>query len=231
MITNFAARKTGLIPAWLLALAMTSGVVLAEDLSKYRDFQLGADIATIAKQTNTNPSQVKTIHQRPALIQELELDRQAIGPSSTEALRDLVFTFYEGKLFRIRVTYDRYQIVGLTTADLVDAISAKYGAAERPPVKTSITEGAYGDREEILAQWQDSQHRFELIQSSYGPTFKLVGISKTLEALARTAAAEAKRLDDKEAPQREAARLASEGAEAKAGLEKARLANKPKFRP
>ena len=231
MMTNSAARKTGLTPALFLTFALSPAAVWAEDLSRYRDFQLGADFATIAKQTNANPSQVKTIHQRPALIQELERDRQALGSSSTEAVRDVAFTFYEGRLFRIRVTYDRYQIVGLTSADLVDAISAKYGAPETPSVQTKTVEGPYGEREDILAQWQDSQHRFELIQSSYGPTFKLVGISKALEASARAAALEAKRLDDQEAPQREAARVASEGAEAKSSLEKARLANKPKFRP
>ena len=114
---------------------------------------------------------------------------------------------------------------------MVDAISAKYGAPETAPVQTKTVEGPYGEREEILAQWQNSQHRFELIQSSYGPTFKLIGVAKALEASARAAAVEAKRLDDQEAPQREAARVASEGAEAKASLEKARLANKPKFRP
>ena len=40
-----------------------------------------------------------------------------------------------------------------------------------------------------------------------------------------------KRLDDQEAPQRDAARLASEEEATKAKLEKARLANKLKFRP
>jgi hypothetical protein len=214
-----------------LTIALISAVVCAEDLSKYRKFQLGADLPTIAKQTNPNSSQAKTIHQRPALIQELDWDRQAFTSSSTEGVRGMVFSFYEGKLFRISVTYDRYQIIGLTTTDLVEAISAKYGTSEAPPVPTKFTEGPYRDVEEVLAQWQDSQYRFDLIRSSYGPTFKLVGISKALEASARTATLEAKRLDDQEAPQREAARLANESAEAAASLEKSRLAKKPKFRP
>jgi hypothetical protein len=215
----------------VLTLALTSAVVWADDLSRYRDFRLGADVATITKQTNTQPSQVKTIHKRPALMQELEWDRRALGSSSTETVRDVVFSFYEGRLFRISATYDRYQIAGLTTADMVDAISLKYGAAQIPLVQAKPAEGAYGDREQILAEWQDSEYRFDLIQSSYGPTFKLVGVSKALEASAQAAAAEAKRLDAQEAPQREAARVASENAEAKASLEKARLENKPKFRP
>ena len=83
----------------------------------------------------------------------------------------------------------------------------------------------------ILAQWQDLQYRFDLIRSSYGPSFRLIGVVKGLEAQAQAATLEAKRLDDLEAPQRDAARLASEGEAAKAKLEKARLVNKPKFRP
>ena len=42
---------------------------------------------------------------------------------------------------------------------------------------------------------------------------------------------EAKRLDEQEAPQREAVRVASEEEAARAKLDKARLVNKPKFRP
>jgi hypothetical protein len=86
-------------PALFLLFAMTSGLVLAEDHSKYRDFHLGADLPTIVKQTNRNQSQVKIVHQRPALIQELEWERYGVGASSTEdAARDVVFSFYDGRL-------------------------------------------------------------------------------------------------------------------------------------
>lgn len=66
---------------------------------------------------------------------------------------------------------------------------------------------------------------------SYGPTFRLVGFMKRLEAPAQAATLEAKRLDDQGAPQRDAARLAREEDTAKTKLVKARLVNKPKFRP
>jgi hypothetical protein len=83
----------------------------------------------------------------------------------------------------------------------------------------------------VLARWQDSQYRFDLIRSSYGPSFRLVGVLKRLEAPAEAANREAKRLDDKEAPQREAAMAANKEEAAKTKLEKARLVNKPNFRP
>ena len=51
----------------------------AGDLSKYRNFQLGTDLSTVAKQTGVNPSEAKVIHRRPALIQELEWRPQPLG--------------------------------------------------------------------------------------------------------------------------------------------------------
>ena len=72
---------------------------------------------------------------------------------------------------------------------------------------------------------------FDLIRGSYGPSFRLVGVLKRLETPFRVATAEAARLDEKEAPQREAERLAKAGEAEKTALEQDRLANKPKFRP
>ncbi len=202
------------------------------DLSKYRNFQFGTDLPTVAKQADANPSQAKVIHRRPALIQELDWRPQPLGVSSRpEPAKEVVFSFYDGKLFRIVVDYDRYETEGLTAADFVDAISATYGPGATPAAPVKVAPGSYGDQEEILAQWQDLQYRFDLIRSSYGPSFRLIGVVKGLEAQAQAATLEAKRLDDLEAPQRDAARLASEGEAAKVKLEKARLVNKPTFRP
>jgi hypothetical protein len=219
-----------------LTLFLVSGVMsaatLAADLSQYRGFRFGADLSTVAEHAGANPSQVKVIHRRPALIQELEWRPQPLGFSSqTEPAKEVVFSFYDGELFQIVVGYDRYETEGLTADDFVDAISATYGPAAKPTTPAKVVPESYGGQEEILAQWQDLQYRFDLIRSSYGPTFRLVGVTKRLEALAQAATLEARRLDDQEAPQRDAARLASEEAATKAKLEKARLVNKPKFRP
>ena len=103
--------------------------------------------------------------------------------------------------------------------------------AVRPAAPAKAVQDPYGDQEEILARWQDPQYRFDLIRSSYGPTFRLVGTLTRLEAPAQAAATEAARLDDKEAPQREAERIAKDEETERAKLDKARLVNKPKFRP
>jgi hypothetical protein len=201
------------------------------DLSKYRGFQFGTNLLTVAKQTGANVSQATVIHRRPALMQELQWHPQPLGASSqTEPAQQVVFSFYDGELYRITVDYDRFETEGLTVDDFVEAISATYGTATRPTVVARISRN-YGDPADILAQWQDAQYRFELVRDSYAPTFRLVGVSKRLEEPAQAASLEAKRLDDEEAPQRDAARLASEEGAAKAKLEGARLVNKQKFRP
>jgi hypothetical protein len=215
----------------LLVSAVSFGATSAGDLSKYRSFQLGTDLATVAKQAGADPSQAKIIHLRPALIQELEWRPRPLGPSSQrEAAQDVLFTFYNGELFRIVVNYDRYETEGLTADDFVDAISATYGPAAKPTAPVKVTTESYGDQEDILAQWQDAKYSFDLIRSSYGPSFRLVAVVKALATAAEAATLEAKRLDDREAPQRDAARVASESEAAKIKLEKARVLNKPNFR-
>lgn len=226
--------KLGLIAvrSALVLFTAASLTALAGDLSKYRDFQLGADLPTVAKLMGANPSQAKIIYSRPALMQDLEWRPQPLGPSSkAEAAQEVVFSFYNGTLFRIAVKYDRSATEGLTTEDFVDAISAIYGAPTKIPPPVKPAKELYGDQEETVARWEDPQYRFDLIRSSYGPTYALVGILKSLEAPVQAANVEATRLDDLEAPQRDAARAAAEQDAKAAALEKARLVNKAKFRP
>lgn len=202
------------------------------DLSKYRSFELGTDLAVVAAQAGTDSAHAKLIQTRPALIQELVWRPQPMSYSArAESAQDVVLSFYDGALFRIAINYDRYETEGLTAGDMVEAISASYGTATRTSASIQSAADGFGEQEDVLAQWQDSQYGFTLIRSSYGPTFRLVGVLKRLEASAQASILEARRLDEKEAPQRDAARLASEEQTAKTKLEKARLKNKPKFRP
>jgi hypothetical protein len=215
----------------LVVCGVMSAADLTGDLSKYREFQLGANLATVAKQAGASPSQAKVIHSRPALIQELDWRPQPLGPSAqSEAANNVVFSFYNGELYRIAIHYDRHETEGMTNGDFVDAISATYGPAERPIAEASPAQAKYSDPDETVARWQDPKYSFELVRSSYGPSFQLIGMLKSLQEPVLAANLEAKRLDDLEAPQRDAARLVSEADAAQVKLEKARLLNKPRFR-
>jgi hypothetical protein len=131
------------------------------------------------------------------------------------------------------VCYDRDETKGLTTDDVIEAISAKYGTATRPAsaeITFSSTQ-VYNDTEAVMARWEDAQYAFDLFRSSYQPTFGMIAFSKRLDALARSATAEALRLDALEAPQREIQRQNKEDQTNLESLDKARQLNKHNFRP
>jgi hypothetical protein len=216
---------------WALLSALLVG---AQDLSRYREFQIGMNLPTVAKLANEKPSEAKMVHQRPAVIQELEWQPQRFLSSSpqTDPVKEVLFSFYNGELFRVTVTYDWYRIGGLTEEDMVQAISAIYGTATRPTAKVILSSSQPNKEDEkVIARWEDSQYSLDLLQPSYPPTFKMVLVSKRLDALAGTAITEALRLDEQEAPRREVERQKKQAEEDRAELEKIRLVNKAIFRP
>ena len=70
-----------------------------------------------------------------------------------------------------------------------------------------------------------------LYRLPYLSGFRMIVSSPRLEALARTADAEALRMDEREASIREIVRQKKEADDIRASQEKARLANKAGFRP
>jgi hypothetical protein len=231
-----------MITARSLTIVISCSVLLtsltyAQDLSRYRDFQFGMNLPTVAKQADVKQSDARAVHQRPAIIEELEWRPQSFLRTSTQAqgdpLKDVLFSFYNGELFRMVVNYDPDKTQGLTNDDMVSAISATYGTASRPAAKTISFSSAqgYSETEKVMARWEDSQYSFNLFRSSYQPKFGMVVFSKRLDALARLAVVEAVRRDEQEAPQREVDRLKKEAQETHATEEKARLANKANFHP
>jgi hypothetical protein len=159
--------------------------------------------------------EVKAIHERPAVIRELVWQASFTDSSQrAESVGNILFKFYNGKLYHFVVTYDQERTEGMTAEDIVEAVSSTYGTATRPVAEIILSSSNfYGAGEKIisdqsqkvLARWEDSQYSFNLYQSSYPSTFGMVMYSKRLDALARTAIAKAVRPDDQEAPQRETA--------------------------
>jgi hypothetical protein len=187
-------------------IALSASLIRAQDLSSYRDFQFGMNLGAVAKQAGMNLAEVKTLHQRPALIQELWWQRSFGGSSpQTDPVREVVFSFYDGALSRMVVNYDRYRTEGLTDEDMIEAISAKYGIAARPVATIVLFSSSqvYNDNEKVIARWEDSQYSYNLYRSSNQPDFGMLVFSKRLDALAQTAIAKAIQLDNQEAPQRE----------------------------
>ena len=218
----------------LLCAALFSSFGTAQDLARYRDFQFGMSVESVAKQTQMNTSTAKTIHQRPAVIQTLQWDQLSYSdlPAKDKSVRSIRFDFYNGELSKMVITYDPVRTEGLTTEDMIEAISAIYGPATRPQRTITVsTSSVYDDNENVLACWEDAQYSYNLFRSPYGNAFGLIGISKKLDLLASDSSREADRLDKLEAPQKDLARQVKQEEDRRAAQQKARLLTKPNFRP
>ena len=215
--------------AWL---AISSSVVSAQDLSKYRDFQLGMSLAAVAQRVAIT-SEARVLHQRPELIQELmwQPPRSFSTPPSGDSVRKVLFSFYNGELFRIVINYDWDRTEGLTVEDMVEAISSTYGLATLPATPIVARSKGYADTDQIMAHWEDAQSSVDLVHPSYASTFGLVVLSKRLDALAQSASVEAIRLDELGAPQRAIDRKQKQEDDEHARQQKARIVNKAIFRP
>ncbi len=117
----------------LLMILLLAALIHGQDLSKYRNFSFGMSLVELSNQVDLKPLQTKLIHKRPAVIQELTWwPREPSGSSlQADSVWQVFFTFYNGELYRILVTYDRHATDGLTAEDMVQAISAKYGGQPR----------------------------------------------------------------------------------------------------
>jgi hypothetical protein len=121
----------------------------------------------------------------------------------------------------------------MTDADMIEAISVVYGPPLKPAVTTTRAVTSQGEEKSStpVARWGDTDHSVVLYRTWYASGFRIIVTSPRLDALARTADAQAVRLNEREAPQREIARQKKEAEDTRASQEKARIANKAAFRP
>jgi hypothetical protein len=114
----------------------------AQDFSRYRHFELGSDIATsrpFRPLEAVAASEVKTIHQRPAVLQDLEYRPSRWVAGSTAAsnfpVEQIAFSFYNDQLFRIVVDYGHDRTEGMTGSrhdrDLGRLARGSHGRRER----------------------------------------------------------------------------------------------------
>ncbi len=214
----------------LSALFLTASLLHGQGLSKYRGFSIGTSLANVLKLSDQKLADVKTIHARPMLIQELTWwPPSTPGRSSRpDSVEQILFSFSNGELYKISVTYDHSSTEGLTAGDIVKSISAEYGPAtsiesEIDPVMNT----QYNMKESSLASWQDSQYSFDLVRTSFPNRFGLVICSKRVNAEAELAIAEALKLEEQERPEMEANQLKKDADD----LEAVRQKNQKAFHP
>jgi hypothetical protein len=197
-----------------LVLILTSApLIYGQDLSRYRTFSFGMSVDTVSKQADRQIAKAEVIHQRPALIEESTwYPPQPFGSSRpAEPVEKVLFSFYNGELYRMLVTYDSSAIKGMTDEDMIRAVSAKYGVASQPVATINFpTNPSYRATEKVIARWEDSQYSFNLFRSTTSNTFAIVLFDKQKDAQAGVSIAESVQMEKQEAPQREAARVQKE---------------------
>ena len=214
---------------------LASWPVAAADLSTYREVKIGASTAEVIARTSAAERDVKTLHARPALLQELSWrPRYASGRNADDrdSVAAILFSFIDNQLFRMTIDYDRNRTAGLTKEDMIGSLSAMYGP--RSTRRAAIVPRSSFDSLDtptVIATWREGDATVTLNQSPYGGGFSLVITSLPLEALARKAQAAAVTMDTREAPAREAARAKEEADAARAAAEKTRTTNKATFKP
>lgn len=213
---------------------LASSPVAAADLGSYRDFTIGASTADVIALTGAAERDMKTVHQRPALLQELSWrPRYASGRNSADrdSVAAIVFSFIDNQLFRMAIDYDRTRTEGLTKEDMITSLSAMYGPRSTQPAITPRPAFDSLDTPTVFATWRQGDVILTLNQSTYGGGFSLVIISVPLEAAARKAQATAVTMDAREAPARDAARAKELADAARVAAEKTRTTNKDTFKP
>jgi hypothetical protein len=214
----------------LLALLLSAPMLQAQDFSKYRNFSLGMGLPALLKYTGQRMADVKVVHSRPALIQEVTWwPTYAPGiTAQSDAVREIVFSLYNGELYKITVTYDRASTEGLTSPDMMRAITAKYGPVASVPLAIdSAADDRYDLTPQIVASWEGSQYSVDLVRFAFTDDFGLLIYSKRVNADADLAIAAAVKLEERERPKREAERQQKETDD----LEATRLKNQKIFHP
>ncbi len=214
----------------LVVLLLWAPLLRAQDLSKYRHFTLGMSLTTVLKHTDQRMTDVKVIHGRPAMIQELEWWPPNLPGSSfqSDTVKQILFSFYNGELYKISVTYDPPSTQGLTEEDMVKSISAKYGPATIvAPEIDSAAGPRFNTKQTSVASWEDVQYSVNLVRSSFSDVLGLVVLSRRVNTQAELATREAVKLDEQEGPKREADRQKKQTDD----LEVARQKNRKIFRP
>ncbi len=214
----------------LSAFFLMASTLHAQDYSSYRGFSLGANLATVLKHTDQKLADVNVTHGGPSLFQEVTWWPPNLPGTSyrSDSVEQILFSFHDGTLYKMTVTYDLASTEGLTAGDMMKSISEKYGPPTSvAPVADPASKDNYDAKGRLVASWEDAQYSFNLVRSSFTDRFGLIIYSKEANAEAELAIAEALILDKQNGPKK-AAELEKKQID---DLEVARLKNQKTFRP
>lgn len=209
----------------------------AQDRSIYRTYQMGDELSSVARQIGVALPHAGLIPEPLGAVLELTWRAEYVrrgGQPPADPVARLVFSFYEDRLFRIVIDYERDRTEGMTEGDMVAAISMTYGL----PSKRTRPAPGHGfpperDGDTVIAQWADGDHSIALLGVENRAAFRLILASARLEALARAAreGGHVVPAHPRELPSGDLVRPDADLDKSGAGREKTRRANIASFTP
>ena len=124
-----------------------------QDVTRYRGYVLESSLDSVVTIHRGQATDAKTLHDRPAKIQELEWRAQywSTGSEMADPVRDITFAFVDDALYQMVVTYDRGRTDGLTNSDLIASLTAVYGEPTARSAKSRPV--AAPPDTAVIAQW------------------------------------------------------------------------------
>lgn len=214
-----------------LAIVLFLQPVTAQDRLGYRAFVLESSVDTVLAASGARATDTRVLHERPAIIQELEW-RAPYSYTANEAadpVRQILFSFCDNALYQVLVIYDPDRTDGLSNADIIGALTMTYGTPVPGAARNRPLDAAPDTV--VLAQWDRAGSSLTLLRTMYAAEFQLLLTSKALGTRARGAIREAARLETVDAPRREREQRKKDAADAAAARDKIRTSNKAAFRP
>jgi hypothetical protein len=230
---EFDMNRVGSLVIAVGFVVLSGEAVPAQEMARYRIYVLESSLDSVVAASGSR-AEVKTLHERPAKIQELLWQAPYASSRATLAdpVREIAFTFYNDALYQVVVNYDRDRTEGLTNKDIIESISATYGVPTPASARTRANPPAAAFPDSIvLARWETAESVLTLVRGANAPEFQLILTGTALSVLARSASREAIRLDALEAPRREAEQRKKEASDASTVRDKTRTTNRAAFRP
>ena len=215
--------------ALALVLPTTSA---ASGLSNYRGLTLGDSVQVVVDRLQLVAADVKVVHERPTVQEVTWRPQRFVSRTSVEPdpLSEMVLTFYEGRLTRIAVTYDRERTQGLTNADLHEAIGSVYGVSLLVSAPTLRTNSPPTERQ-MIASWEDAETFLLLWRENYPTRVGLTITSIASDLALQEVIVAGRQLHATEGAARDVARRSTEAAAVQARDDKTRRDNKAGFKP
>src|SRR5689334_13642869 len=166
--------------ALVLVLVLIPHVVSAQDRMAYRGFVLESSVEDVVAASGARAADTKVLHERPAMIQELEWRTPYSHAAGEDAdpVRQILFSFCDNALYQLLVTYDRGRTDGLSNADIVDALSTTYGTPVAAASRNRPLDAASDTI--VLAQWERAGSSLTLLRGVYAADFQLMLTSTVL---------------------------------------------------